>query len=150
MQLEKYASSLSQLSRVKGIVMYRETPSQSLVQSLSRTVPVHSFDEFLSLGAELEDEVLAARTADITPGHCASVIYTSGTTGPPKAVMISHDNITWTAKVLNDEYTKASCRDRYVSYLPLSHISAQVSTPYSLHQTRYVLLALLILIRCAC
>ena len=102
MQLEKYALSLSQLSHVKGIVMYRETPSHALVQSLARAVPVHSFDEFLSLGADLEDEVLAARTADITPGHCASIIYTSGTTGPPKAVMISHDNITWTTKVLND------------------------------------------------
>ena len=28
-------------------------------------------------------------------------LYLTGTTGPPKAVMISHDNITWTAKVMS-------------------------------------------------
>ena len=49
-----------------------------------------------------------------------------GTTGPPKAVMISHDNITWTTKVLMDNYMDLNHQDRIVSYLPLSHIAAQV------------------------
>ena len=52
-------------------------------------------------------------------------IYTSGTTGNPKAVMISHDNITWTAKAALDTLGYAD-GDIVVSYLPLSHIAEQI------------------------
>lgn len=61
------------------------------------------------------------------PGNCASLIYTSGTTGPPKAVMISHDNITWTgANICEGGYMDLNHEDCVISYLPLSHIAAQV------------------------
>ena len=39
------------------------------------------------------------------PGNCAALIYTSGTTGPPKGVMISQDNATWTAAVCATLYS---------------------------------------------
>ncbi|CAO2641046.1 Long-chain-fatty-acid--CoA ligase ACSBG2 [Lemmus lemmus] len=61
--------------------------------------------------------------------QCAVLIYTSGTTGNPKGVMLSHDNITWTAGAAWREL-ELSCasgrQELIVSYLPLSHIAPQM------------------------
>ena len=57
---------------------------------------VYDWATFMGLGQAVSDEDLAARTATTTPGNCCTLIYTSGTTGKPKAVMLSHDNITCT------------------------------------------------------
>lgn len=51
------------------------------------------------LGKGVPDSAIEERIEAQKPGQCCSLIYTSGTTGPPKAVMISHDNVTWTAEV---------------------------------------------------
>jgi long-chain-fatty-acid--CoA ligase ACSBG len=61
------------------------------------------------------------------PGHCCTLIYTSGTTGPPKAVMLSHDNVTWTTTRMAEDYSlDLNHTDRLLSFLPLSHIAAQL------------------------
>ncbi len=60
------------------------------------------------------------------PGSCATFIYTSGTTGPPKAVMVSHDNYTWTADRMGERFLIDPKEDnRMLSMLPLSHVAAQ-------------------------
>lgn len=47
--------------------------------------------------------------------------------GNPKSVMISHDNLTWTSRVVMETNPEPfTSDDRSVSYLPLSHIAAQV------------------------
>lgn len=44
-----------------------------------------------------------------------------------QAVMISHDNLTWTVKNFIEALPfTLTCEDRSVSYLPLSHVAAQV------------------------
>jgi len=50
----------------------------------------------------------------------ATIIYTSGSTGVPKGVMLSFDNMT-TPTIGLIETTKATAKDRYLSYLPISH-----------------------------
>lgn len=60
------------------------------------------------------------------PGNCCTLVYTSGTTGPPKAVMLSHDNYTWTAKSCLQKFDlkpNAQQQERIISYLPLSHVA---------------------------
>lgn len=51
------------------------------------------------LGNDIPAVAIEERVEAQKPGHACSLIYTSGTTGAPKAVMISHDNITWTSDV---------------------------------------------------
>lgn len=111
--------------------MYAEAPSDMALSVIDRHCPIHTFESFLELGKDIPDSLLQERFDGIEPGHCASIIYTSGTTGPPKGAMLSHDNITWSTKTINDYFTPFDCTERYVSYLPLSHISAQLVDIYS-------------------
>lgn len=84
---------------------------------------LYSWDEFLLLGKDVPDPDLDARMNNAKPENIAKLIYTSGTTGPPKAVMISHDNITFTVDVIT-KMVQAGEGDHFVSYLPSSHIAA--------------------------
>ncbi|RHY55984.1 hypothetical protein DYB34_002725, partial [Aphanomyces astaci] len=123
-QLEKMASVAAELQQLKALVVYNAT----VPIGFQCPVPCYSFDDFLALGTEVDGAELEARMTGQRPGHCCTLIYTSGTTGNPKAVMVSHDNITWTLHSMlelfvDDPFTHL---DRLVSYLPLSHVAAQL------------------------
>jgi len=81
---------------------------------------VYDWDSFLRCGESVSNNDLDPRIASLQPGNCSTLIYTSGTTGPPKAVMISHDNCTWTtANIIEGGYMDLNHTDRVISYLPL-------------------------------
>jgi long-chain-fatty-acid--CoA ligase ACSBG len=92
------------------------------------TVPVYTFDNFLKLGTAVVNDELVTRAKAMKPGHTCTLIYTSGTTGPPKAVMITHDNITWTVRAMLAYVPggKLDNDDHMISFLPLSHVAAQM------------------------
>lgn len=125
-QLEKFYEISAELPNLKALVMYGPEDLPEDVRS-KVSVPVYKFEDFLKLGAEVEDTELKARSDGLQPGEVSALIYTSGTTGPPKAVMITNDNITWTTnemvKTLPRIYNN---NDHIISYLPLSHIAAQI------------------------
>lgn len=98
-----------------------------LMEGRSEAGNVLSWAEFLRKGEGISDEELASRTAEVGDDDLATLIYTSGTTGPPKAVMLNHRNLTWTAGMIS-EVLGLTERDRMVSYLPLSHIAEQILT----------------------
>jgi len=67
---------------------------------------------------------------DLSDDAVASLVYTSGTTGNPKAVELTHKNITCVCAMMHariplEEGTKV------ISYLPLSHIAAMGIDLYS-------------------
>jgi long-chain-fatty-acid--CoA ligase ACSBG len=132
-QLKKYAEIANKLKHLKALVLWGEEPDKAIVKQIK--VPVYKFDDFLELGKKVKADAMDNRAAQVKPGNCSTLIYTSGTTGPPKAVMISHDNVTWTTKQLFDNYVDINHEDRIISYLPLSHIAAQI---IDLHAPMYI------------
>jgi len=125
-QLEKYLPFVNELPHLKAFVIYGEEKPQGAAGH----VPVYNWEEFLELGAQVPDATLEERIKPQLPGHCNTLIYTSGTTGPPKAVMITHDNVTWTIATLVAQFPDLGANERIISYLPLSHIAAQILDIY--------------------
>jgi len=127
-QLDKILAIRAELPNLVAIVMYNGDVARGVNDGLGDgQAKVYSWEQFMALGADVPDATVEARIADQQPGHCCTLIYTSGTTGDPKAVMISHDNVIWTTRsnmTHHPEFLTGPLR--VVSYLPLSHIAAQV------------------------
>lgn len=118
-QLEKIRKVRDQLPLLTTIVMLDGTdPADDVL----------TWDELLAGADEVTEEALDERIAAQEPDDVCTLIYTSGTTGPPKAVMLSHHNITWTCESLvhSMESIEYGPDDQVVSYLPLSHIAEQI------------------------
>ncbi|KAF5281127.1 hypothetical protein FQR65_LT02993 [Abscondita terminalis] len=120
-QLEKILKIKDQLPYLKAIVQYEGTP---------QSPDVLSWQTLMKIGREQGDEYLEKRLRQITVNECCILIFTSGTVGQPKAAMLSHDNITWQATVLAEVLQAGRGEDHIISYLPLSHIAAQVVDMY--------------------
>jgi long-chain acyl-CoA synthetase len=86
-----------------------------------------SWEEFLAHGDVVEERVIEERVEGLKLEAPATFIYTSGTTGPPKAVMLSHRNLVWTAGS-TAERIGVTQDERVISYLPLSHVAEQMFT----------------------
>jgi long-chain-fatty-acid--CoA ligase ACSBG len=90
-----------------------------------------SFKAFIDSAPDNSKELVTKVEETLDVGECCDLIYTSGTTGNPKGVMLSHDNLTWDALAGIDMIEKYTCKKMesdqvFLSYLPLSHISAQL------------------------
>jgi long-chain acyl-CoA synthetase len=90
---------------------------------------VMSWDQFMAQGSATSDAEFQERLDGLEMDQLATLIYTSGTTGPPKGVMLSHDNLAWTAAQTVQMFQVES-GDTTLSYLPLSHIAEQI---FSIH-----------------
>jgi len=125
-QVESLWPHLAELPKLKRIVVTTEV--EAARARVSKPELVVSWSEFLDSGKGHELTV-DERFARLSPDQIASLIYTSGTTGTPKAVMLSHHNLAWTARAGLSAY-QVDHHDVMVSYLPLSHIAEQLLTIY--------------------
>src|SRR5207237_3345841 len=92
------------------------------------------FDEVFEMPDErTEDERIALLPARVHAQTIASLIFTSGTTGQPKAVMLSHKNLTSMTSMLSS-IIDMTTSDGVLSVLPLHHtfeFSTRFLTPLS-------------------
>ncbi|OAF67225.1 hypothetical protein A3Q56_05054 [Intoshia linei] len=87
---------------------------------------LYTWNNFMKLANDDDDDEFKRRLSNIKPNKVASIVFTSGTTGDPKAVMLSHDNLVWTASQFFTSIGVECNHERLISYLPLSHIAAQM------------------------
>jgi len=117
-QLKKILAVKDELPDLKAIIQYTGKPNHE---------GVLSWQDVLEKGKNESDEALDQRLKQVCINQCCHLVYTSGTTGLPKAAMLSHDNLTFTAQVMNKSYLlKDKGQEKVVSYLPLSHIAASM------------------------
>ncbi len=118
-QAAKFVKLRDELPLLKRVIQWSGTPVATEGDW------VIGWEALLEIGRSVAEAELDARAAAQKPDDPCTLIYTSGTTGDPKAVMITHRNLTFMASVLCT--TLDFTRDEHIiSYLPLSHVAEQV------------------------
>ena len=122
--LKRFTVNLDKYDKVKAFVVWGE----NTLPEGAAGPRFFLWRDFIQSGQAVKDDVVVAKMAKQKPGQCCCLIYTSGTTGNPKGCMLSHDNLTWEAVIMQQmterERPEAiGPQNRIVSYLPLSHIA---------------------------
>ncbi|XP_027981817.1 long-chain-fatty-acid--CoA ligase ACSBG2-like [Eumetopias jubatus] len=121
-QLQKIIQIQGSLKHLKAIVQYKEE-IRTWLQNL------YSWRGFLDLADGISENTLDQVIDSQKPNQCCALVYSLSVTGPPKAMMLSHDNITWTT-VATAQRLSYKCppeeQEILVSYLPLSYMGAQL------------------------
>jgi long-chain-fatty-acid--CoA ligase ACSBG len=120
-QLDKILAIKSRLPHLKAIVQYEGEPTSP---------GVVSWEDLMIFGRDQGDEELDRILKTLAVNECCTLVFTSGTVGKPKAVMLSHDNLTWDAVSISQRLDIKKGEEIIVSYLPLSHVAAQVVDIY--------------------
>lgn len=120
-QLKKILKVRSELPHLKAIVQYSGEPSSP---------DVFSWNDLLEIGRSVPDEVLDRRIKGLSVNQCCTLVYTSGTTGKAKGAMLSHDCMTYLTQMPIKAWNMSFGTESFLSYLPLSHIAAQVAEFY--------------------
>ncbi|XP_034475511.1 long-chain-fatty-acid--CoA ligase heimdall [Drosophila innubila] len=125
-QMAKLKAIKHRLPRLKAVIQLHGPYESFVNQEPGYYSWQYLQDQQHIYGDELKEELLRRENA-IFANECSMLIFTSGTVGMPKAVMLSHDSVIYDTKVVSANTDNAvEGGERLVSYLPLSHIAAQI------------------------
>jgi long-chain acyl-CoA synthetase len=119
-----FVSTATQLEKVRSI--RNQTALEKIV--LMDTSAPGAQDDFvfmdsIMLGSDSTAD-LRALEQPASPSDLATIIYTSGTTGTPKGVMLTHGNMASNLSCSTETFDWPG-KPGYVSFLPLSHVTAR-------------------------
>jgi long-chain acyl-CoA synthetase len=119
-----FLSTPDQLSKIDSV--RSTTPVEKVVVmddiSSDTAIPMRSLCE---AGSHERDQAFDAAARSIAASDLATIIYTSGTTGRQKGAMLSHGNLTANVLVSLEGFPVQSDSEMYISFLPLSHVTAR-------------------------
>ena len=129
-QLKKFLEIRKDLPDLKVIIVYNLQENDPIISESNNDescAKVIHWTEFMKLGDDKStmdqlNEEMEKRISEIKPGQCCTLIYTSGTTGLPKAVMLSHDNITWQSRVSLDYIKSIKDGSLHLCHIYLYHM----------------------------
>jgi len=116
-------SSEEQLRKVQKVQSQSKVEKIVVMDDLAEinVVPIW---QLLNGASHEQDAQWEEQARSIAPDDLATLIYTSGTTGNSKGVMLTHGNLTSNA-VMSTRYAEWLPGDLYLSFLPLSHVTAR-------------------------
>ena len=123
-QLSKILKMRSELTKLEKVVVFEGYEGDADAEF------VVTWDEWLASGDSVSATEYREATSAVKPEDLGTFVYTSGTTGPPKAVMLTHSNIWWTATHSEQHIPINPENGRALSYLPLSHIAERMISHY--------------------
>ncbi|XP_055539214.1 very long-chain-fatty-acid--CoA ligase bubblegum [Wyeomyia smithii] len=122
-QMEKVYSIRSRLPHLKAVI--QTLPPYA--PYVKKEDGYYRWSEVEEMNTDDVEEEFRNRLADIGINRCCCLVYTSGTVGHPKGVMLSHDNLTWDSYTIGKRLDQIqSGQEVLVSFLPLSHVAAQI------------------------
>lgn len=126
-QMEKIRAIKDKLPHLKAVIQTQPPYGQHM----NKADGYYRWSELEDMDTEDVEADYKKRASQIVANECCCLIYTSGTVGKPKGVMLSHDNFTWDAYSFTAHLDNLQMgREALVSYLPLSHVAAQIIDIY--------------------
>ncbi|WP_256841867.1 AMP-dependent synthetase/ligase [Ornithinimicrobium cryptoxanthini] len=85
-------------------------------------------DELVTAGAEVSEDELDGRRADLNRSDLATIIYTSGTTGRPKGAELTHGNFLDLCENAEERFEAILHKEgaSILLFLPLAHVFARL------------------------
>ncbi len=126
-QLDKVLPVLGEMPGIEKIVYLDGTGLHGLAHPL-----VKGFDEFLEAGRQFHAQHPQRWEAElhaVRPGDAATIAYTSGSSGPAKGVVLSHANLMFQVRAMEQACPGREADDQ-LSFLSMAHIAERCFSVY--------------------